>query len=169
MWEAILSAGSGALSLLGGGAFRAIIGETSAYITKKQDHNYELKRLEAENVLADAAHLRTEATIKLQAELGAKQIQIVSASEHEKRLLDIEMVAIEASAKASEGMAGPSGSKGIDAWNKAIRPSFASVALVLWLVKVVMQGGKMDSFDTDVFCVIVGFFFVDRTLGKRGK
>lgn len=169
MLETILAAGSGALSLLGGGAFRAIIGETSAWLTKKQDHAHEMEKLKAESVLADAAHVRTTETIKLQAELGAKQIQIVSASEHEKRLLDIEMIAIEASAKASEGMAGPSGVTWIDAWNKGVRPSFATLALILWAVKIATQGGKMDSFDTDVFCVIVGFFFVDRTLGKRGK
>ena len=77
--------------------------------------------------------------------------------------------AIEAlkAAVASQGQ--PSGIKWVDAWNGSIRPSYATVALVLWLVKVAAQGFKMDAFDAELLAVISGFYFADRSLGKRGK
>lgn len=63
----------------------------------------------------------------------------------------------------------PTGIRWVDAWNASVRPAFASVALLLWVLKLYAIGFKMDAFDLDMLATIAGFFFADRSLGKRGK
>jgi hypothetical protein len=100
--------------------------------------------------------------MRLANELGIKTIEVQRDADVSKAEMDVFARAIEAAAK-------PTGVKWVDAWNGSIRPSYATVALFLWLVKVGAQGFKMDAFDAELLAVVAGFYFADRSLGKRGK
>ena len=153
---------SALLSFLGGSVFRSIWGEISSYLNKRQDHQHETEMLRLQASLDEAKHARDLEQMRLANELGLKTIDVQKEAAIATGELDAFSRAIEAAAR-------PSGIKWVDAWNGSIRPSYATVALVLWLVKVAAQGFTMDAFDAELLAVVAGFYFADRSLGKRGK
>lgn len=153
---------SALLSFLGGSVFRSIWGEISAYLNKRQDHQHETEMLRLQASLDEAKHGRDMEQMRVANELGLKTIEVQKESAIATGELDAFSRAIEAAAR-------PTGIAWVDAWNGSIRPSYATVALGLWLVKVAAQGFKMDAFDAELLAVVAGFYFADRSLGKRGK
>lgn len=153
---------SALVSFLGGSVFRMIWGEASAYLNKRQDHRHETEMIKVQADLDQAKHGRDLEQMRLANELGVKMVEV-------QKDAAIAAGELDAFSKAIEAAARPTGIKWVDAWNGAIRPSYATVALALWLVKVAAQGFKMDAFDAELLAVISGFYFADRSLGKRGK
>ncbi len=153
---------SALVSFLGGSAFRMIWGELSSWWTKKQDHKNEIERLRLEKDLEDARHARDLGRLRLQSDLGIKEIEV-------RRDADVSRTEATAFAEALAASARATGVAWVDAWNGSIRPAFASVALCLWVLKLSSIGFKMDPFDLEMLGVIAGFYFADRSLGKRGK
>lgn len=153
---------SALFSFLGGSVFRMIWGEVSTFLNKRQDHAHEVELMKIQAELDKQAHDRTLETLRLQSELGVKQVQVQAEAAIEKADADAFSVAMANSFK-------PTGIKFVDAWNGIIRPSYATVGLILWAIKLYAQGFKMDEFDITLFGTIAGFFFADRSLGKRGK
>lgn len=149
-------------SFLGGSVFRMIWGEMSAWMNKKQDHAFEIDRMRLQNDLDDRAHQRNQEALRLQNELG---IQMVEA----KGQADVGVAEAEAFGKLMESAFKPTGYAFVDVWNGIIRPSAATIALVLWCLKLSNQGWKMDDWDITLAGTVLGFFFADRSLGKRGK
>lgn len=149
-------------SFLGGSVFRMIWGEVSSFLNKRQDHAHELEMLKLQAELDDRRAERQEKTIQLQHTLGIQQIQVQG---------DVEMAKAEYQAfvEAMRSANAKTGIKFVDGWNASVRPSYASVALLLWLVKVATAGFVMDEFDVGMLAVISGFYFADRSLSKRGK
>lgn len=153
---------SALLSFLGGSAFRMIWGEIANWMNKKLDHEHEIARLNLQKELDSAAHERTLESLRLQSDLGLKMVeaqgeQVVNAEE------------ARAFTEAMKGAFAKTGNKWIDAWNGGIRPAAATVVLVLWLTKLAVSNGVMDAWDMELASAILGFFFADRSLGKRGK
>lgn len=153
---------SALFSFLGGSVFRMVWGEASAYLNKRQDHAHEVEMLKVQKELDDARQVRDLEQMRLANELGLKTITVQKDAE-------MALADVNAFSRAIEAAAKPTGIKWVDAWNGAIRPSYATVALALWLVKVAAQGFKMDAFDAELLAVVAGFYFADRSLGKRGK
>lgn len=149
-------------SFLGGSVFRMIWGEISTFLNKRQDHAHEVELMKIQAELDKQAHDRTLETLRLQSELGVKQVQVQAEAAIEKADADAFSIAMANAFK-------PTGIKFVDAWNGIIRPSYATVGLILWAIKLYAQGFKMDEFDITLFGTIAGFFFADRSLGKRGK
>lgn len=149
-------------SFLGGSVFRMIWGELSAWANKKQDHAHELERLRLQNDLDDRAHQRMQDALRLQNELG---IQMVAA----KAEADVATAEAAAFAKVMDSAFKPTGWAVVDIWNGVIRPSAATIALALWVLKLNHQGWKMDEWDVTLAGTVLGFFFADRSLGKRNK
>lgn len=149
-------------SFLGGSVFRMIWGEVSAWANKKQDHAHELERLRLQNELDDRAHQRMQDALRLQNELG---IQMVAA----KAEADVATAEAAAFAKVMDSAFKPTGWAVVDIWNGIIRPSAATIALALWVLKLNHQGWKMDEWDVTLAGTVLGFFFADRSLGKRNK
>lgn len=150
------------LSFLGGSVFRMIWGEISGFINKRQDHKYEIERMELQSKLEDKAAERQAKAIELQASLGVKTIEV-------QRDADIAKAETQAFVEAMKQAYAPTGIQWVDAWNAIIRPSFATVSLSLWVFKVCIQGFIMEPFDLELLAVIAGFYFADRTLRKMGK
>lgn len=150
------------LSFLGGSAFRMIWGEVSSYFTKRQDHKYEIQRMELENKFASDQHARNLEAQRLQVELGHKTIAIQAEA-------DVGRTEAEAFRAAMESAFKPTGVAWLDAINGLVRPAYGYTALVLWLLSVHQAGWTLTAWSLDLMAVIVGFFFADRSLRKRGK
>lgn len=153
---------SALFSFLGGSAFRMVWGEIASFIQKKQDHEHELALAKLQAELESGRHERDMARIKLQSDLKVTEVQVMGDMAIQGKEADAFVEAIKAAAV-------PTGIAWVDAWNGSIRPQYAEVALLLWLMKLISQGFVMDEFDTGLMAVIAGFFFADRSLGKRGK
>lgn len=150
------------LSFFGGSAFRTIWGEISAYLSKRQDHQFELERIAAEGAQAAAEHARHMEAIKVQAELGVKSITAQSEA-------DIEKLAAEGWAGAVQTAAKPIGVAVVDIWNGVVRPFLATVAILLWIAALVSQSFVMTDWDKELCGAVLGFFLADRALTRRGK
>jgi hypothetical protein len=153
---------SALLSFLGGSVFRMLWGEISSFFKAKQEHAQEMERMRLQMELEDKRAEQDRERIKLQHDLGVKEVQIAG---------DVEIAKSEASAfmAAMKDANKKTGIAIVDIWNGIIRPSYATLALALWAFKVYTQGFKMDDFDIGMLAVIAGFYFADRSLSKRGK
>lgn len=149
-------------SFLGGGAFRAIWGELSTFFTKRQDAKLEIQKMQLQGQLDAAAHTRHLAEVELQAKLGVQTIRVQADA-------DVSRVEAQAFLAAQAELLKPSGIKWVDAWNGVIRPSFATVVIVLWIAALAKQNWALVAWDLDMMGSIAGFYFADRSLGKRGK
>lgn len=152
---------SALISFLGGAAFRYALGRAVDWLEKRQEFMQEQKRLEQQERFSALAHTRNLESIKLQHELGVQQIQI-------KGDADAMLEAARAFTEAQKRAFTPTGIAWIDAWNGSIRPATASIALALWMLQVVRRGFELVQFDLDLISSVLGFFFADRHLGKRG-
>ena len=153
---------SALFSFLGGSIFRMIWGEVSSFFQKKQDHEYEIARLQLQMTIDDKAAERQEANLRLQQQLGIQTIEVQRDA----------LVATEEAAAFKAAMVDafkPTGYAFVDVWNGVIRPAAASIVLVLWFAKLASQGFVMDDYDQELSGVVLGFFFANRALGNRGK
>lgn len=153
---------SSIFAFLGGSAFRMIWGEISAHITAKREHANEMARMDKQGELEEKKHAREQEAIKTQHALGIETIRVQGEVDLEK--LNAQAFA----ASTAEGMK-PTGIKWVDAWNAMIRPAAASLALWLWFRSLYISNWAMQGRDWDMVCAILGWFFADRTLGKRGR
>jgi hypothetical protein len=149
-------------SFLGGSVFRMIWGEVSSFVSKRQDHAHEIEMLRLQRELDDAAHQRKLEHIRMSHELNIRQIEVQSDADEARGAAD-------AFTEAMRNAFKPTGFRLVDVWNGVVRPSFATLCLALWTAKVAGQGFYMDEWDTSLLAGIVGFYFADRSLGKRGK
>ena len=149
------------LSFLGGSAFRAIWGEISSWVNKRQDHKYEIERMRLEAEIAAAQHERQQDAIKLQAQLG---IQVIEA----QSVADVELEEAKAWSDVVSATSRKSGVAWTDAWNAAIRPGGATWA-VLMLSLDAFALAQVGESTAQVCFAFLGIFVADRTLGKREK
>lgn len=149
-------------SFLGGSVFRMIWGEAASWISKKQDHSFELERMQIQAQLEDKAHERMQASLRLQNELG---IKMVEAQAEAAELTEEAKAFTEAMKDAFK----PTGIPFVDIWNGVIRPAAATIALGLWVLKLNTQNWAMQDWDITLAGTILGFFFASRELSKRGK
>jgi hypothetical protein len=153
---------SALLTFLGGSAFRMIWGELSGFLTKRQEFSQEIQMIEAQRQADAEAHTRNMQMMQLQKQLGIEEVRVGGE-------LAMEKVNAEAFVEAQKRAFSKTGIKFVDVWNGIIRPLFASLALMLWVLKVSQQDFVMDEWDRDLAAGVLGFFVADRTLGKRGK
>ena len=153
---------SALLSFLGGSAFRMIWGEVSAWLNARQEHSFDIERMRLQGDLDAGQHQRNLEAIRVQAELGVKVIEV-------QRDADVAREEASAFREAVANAMRPTGIGWVDAWNSSVRPAFATVVLLLWILALYRAGWKPEAWDLDMMSAIAGFFFADRSLGKRGK
>jgi len=153
---------SALLSFLGGSIFRAIWGEVSAWMNKRQDHEHELERIKLQETIDAAQHARQLESIKTQAEMGIKTIQVQA----EAAVAQIES---DAWGKVVEGTTKAIGIWFIDAWNGIIRPLVATWAIVMITINFAQKGWLLDDNGWMLASSALGLYLADRTLFKRGK
>lgn len=150
------------LSLLGGGTFRLLMGELVSWLKQRQDQAQEVALMRLQGELATAEHARSLDAIRLQAQLGVKTIEV-------QRDRDVAVAEADAFRSAVAEAMKPTGIAWVDAWNAAVRPAFASVALLLWALALWRQGWALTEWDQALMGVVIGFFFADRSLRKAGR
>ena len=153
---------SALFSFLGGSVFRMIWGEISSFIEKKQEHNQQIEMMRLQSEIDDKEHARNMEALRVQADLNIQQVQV-------KSIADLANVDAEGFYKAIEAAEQPSGIKWVDAWNKLIRPLTATLCLAMLGLSFYQGGLIVTAFFMDLISSVLGFFFADRTLGKRGK
>jgi len=153
---------SALISFLGGSAFRMLWGEISQWLTARQEHAHEIERLKLQAEADAAQHARNLESQRLQAELGAKTIVVQAEA-------DIGRLEADAWGRAVATAVDPADSSVVGQWVKAVRPAAASIALGLWALALYRAGWTMGDWDRELVGSILGFFFADRSLAKRGK
>lgn len=157
---------SAIFSFLGGGAFRAIWGEVAHWFTARQELKAELAKMQLQNTLDEAQHVRNLKAIQLQHDLGVQTIRVQA---------DAALAESDAQAfrDAMVRAAVPTGIKWVDAWNGCIRPAFGTLALGFVVFLCWVAGADVARLQAlgvaDVMFSVIGFYFADRTLKKAGK
>ncbi len=150
------------ISFLGGSAFRMIWGEIASYFTKKQDAKNELARLTLQGTLDAAAHERNLAAMKLQSDLGIKNIEATTSAELSK-------IDVSAWAEGVAAVGRTTGLKFLDYWNGSIRPFLATMAAAFLITEIVANHGVPTEHVLLVGDAVLGMYVADRSLAKRGK
>lgn len=153
---------SALFSFLGGSVFRMVWGEVSTWVTAKQDHAHEIEKMKLQGDIDAKIHEQNMESLRVQSELGIKEVQVRSVAE----LANLDADGFYSSIKAAEA---PSGIQWVDGWNKSIRPLCATICIGLWVLGVWHNNLLIAAFDMELICTVLGFYFADRTLGKRGK
>lgn len=149
-------------SFLGGSAFRMIWGEVSAWMTARQDHKRELEMMRLQGDLDAAYHVRNMESIKIQADMKITTVR----TQAEADLSRIDATGFYAAAQDATRL---TGILFIDAWNGAVRPLCATIAIGLWVFALIKSNFIMGDWDRDLIAAVLGFYFASRELVKRGK
>lgn len=146
-------------SFLGGSAFRMIWGQIAGYIDKRQDHQNELDHMRLQGDLDQARHTLDCERLRLQAELGVKEVVVQADA-------DVSRMEAQAFVEAMKTANAKTGISWVDAWNGVIRPLAASIAIFLWVLALHQAGYKMGDWDKELVGVVLGFFFASRVLTR---
>lgn len=150
------------LSFLGGNVFRMLFGEVVSYFNKKQDHGFEVERMRLQGDLDSAQHGRNMESIKLQADMGIKTIQVQAEAA-------IGQIEAEGWLTAVKGTTQAIGIWFIDAWNGVIRPLVATWAILMLTMHFASKGWVLDDNGWSICGAALGIYLADRSLFKRGK
>ncbi len=113
------------LSFLGSAVFRWALEKVFGLVERKQDHAQELELRDQQERIDSAAHVRNLELMERQAALKVQMLQEQHRGAMDERDADAFIESIRG--------AKPTGIRWVDAWNGAIRPAVASVALFAWL------------------------------------
>jgi len=152
---------SAVLSFLGGSAFRMIWGEVSAWLTKRQDHAYEMDRMRLQADLDERAHGRRMESIRFEAEQQVKLIHVQAEAA-------VGQIEAEGWLEAVKATGRQVGVAWVDAWNSAIRPGLATWGVVMLTLEAFALAQITEGTASVIFAAL-GIFVADRTLGKKGK
>lgn len=152
---------SAVLSFLGGSAFRMIWGEVSAWLTKRQDHAYEMDRMRLQADLDERAHGRRMESIRFEAEQQVKLIHVQAEAA-------VGQIEAEGWLEAVKATGRKVGVAWVDAWNSAIRPGLATWGVVMLTLEAFALAQITEGTASVIFAAL-GIFVADRTLGKKGK
>lgn len=150
------------LSFFGGSVFRMLWGEISAFINKRQDHNFEIQRLELQARVDAEQHARNLEAIRVQAELGVQTIRVAAEGK-------VDEITANAWQRAVDATAGHTGIWLVDLWNGIIRPALATMCAALVALHFYRAGWVLDEQGWALVGAVLGIYVADRTLFKRGK
>jgi hypothetical protein len=152
---------SAILSFLGGSAFRMVWGEVASFLNRRQEHAQELDRMRLQGEMDAAQHARNLESIRVQADLGVKTIQVQAAAESAGMETEAWLAAVRATGR-SIGVAW------VDAWNASIRPGVATWAVVMLSAEAATLVALSEG-AASVCYAALGLYLADRALAKRGK
>lgn len=150
------------LSFLGGNVFRLMFGEVVSYFDKRQAHGQEIERMRLQGTLDAEQHERNIDSLKVQAELGVKTVQVQAEAA-------ISQIEADGWLEAVKGTTKTVGIKLIDAWNGVIRPFVATWAILMISAHFAQHGWVLDDNGWSICGAALGIYLADRSLFKRGK
>jgi len=143
------------ISFLGGSAFRMIFGAVSDWFGKKQDHANEMDMQRLQSELDSVRHTRDLERLRLQSDLGVKEIMVQADAADRKAMSE----AFKEAVKATNTVTGIGW---VDSWNHIIRPCGASISLLVWVVAMAVTGFVLDQMDWALISAFLGVFVGDR-------
>jgi hypothetical protein len=149
------------LSFFGSSMFRVLLGEVSGWLKERQEHENQIELIKLQETQQAAQHARNLEAVRLQAELGEKQIILKGAAAAEE-------IQLGAWGKAVEGTTKVIGVAWVDAWNAVIRPALATWAVLM----VTLNYAGVISLDDAGWALCgsaIGLFLGERIALKRGK
>lgn len=150
------------ISFLGGSVFRMIWGEVSAWLTSRQDHKHEIERMRLQAELDAAQHLRMQETVRLQAELGVKTIQVQGEA-------DLSKIDADVFGRGVESIGQKTGYALVDIWKGLVQPVLATICIILVVLNFHEKGWVLDERGWELCGAVLGLFVADRLLFRRGK
>lgn len=149
------------ITFLGGATVRLFLGHLFDFVTKWQDSKNELALMKLQGDLDAAQHGRNLEAIRVQAELGVKVIEAQTTAHVTQSEADAFLEAVKATSTRT-------GIYWIDLWNGSIRPALASIAMLLWVAKLIGAGFVLDEWDRDLIGLALGVFVGGRIHQKGG-
>lgn len=153
---------SGLIALLGGSAFRTLLGEFFHWFTAAREHAREIERMQEQEKIDAAQHARNLEAMRVQKDLGVEVIRVKAETDIDQTVVDAWKGLVDSTTKLT-------GIKFIDVWNQAIRPLLATLAIFAVLMQVKGQGWALTEWDRELVGAILGIYLADRQLSKRGK
>jgi hypothetical protein len=149
------------LSFFGSSIFRVLLGEVSGWFKERQEHANQMDLMRLQEEQQAAQHARNLESVRLQAELGQKEIALKSAAA-------VDEIQMSAWATAVAGTTKVVGISWVDAWNAAIRPALATWATIM--VSLNYAGLiALDDAGWGLCGAAIGLFLGERISLKRGK
>jgi len=152
---------SAILSFLGGSVFRMLWGEIASWVNKRLEHQQEMERLAQQEGFASAQHARNLESIRVQAELQVKVIEVQAQSALDQLDAQTFLEGVKATTVRT-------GVRWVDAWNALIRPGVATWAVAM-LSAEAFKWVTVTEATASVCFAALGLYLADRTLAKRGK
>jgi len=149
-------------TFLGGTAFRLVFGQVMDWLNKKQDHQMEMDLQKLQSQLDAERHTRDLERLRLQSELGVKEVQVIAEAAEQKAMA-------EAFVEAVKGTSKDTGVPWVNAWNGSIRPAGATISLLLWVGSFIQAGLVFVDFDKTLIAAFLGVFVGDRIDSNRKK
>jgi len=143
------------LSFIGGSAFRLLFGAVMDWANKKQDHQQEMDLQRLQSELEATRHARDLERIRLQSDLGIKEVIVAGDIAEQKVMADAFLEAVKETGRAT-------GIKFVDAWNAGIRPAGASISLAIWIGTMIAAGMVLTDFDRTLIAAFLGIFVGER-------
>lgn len=143
------------LTFLGSAGIRLALGHIFDFVTKWQDSKNEVVRLRLQGELDAAQFERSQAAIKLQAELGVKVIEAQTESHVTAAEADAFVEAVKATGQRT-------GVVWVDVWNGVIRPLLATICILLWVMALFEQGLVLTEWDRALMSSALGVFIGGR-------
>lgn len=147
----ILEAIGGISTFLGSAFARWAFGEVVDYFKNKQEASRELALMELQEKINAATHARNLEAMQKTADLQLKVFTEQAKYKLEQTDLDIY-------GKAVEGTFKQTGIYLIDAWNGAIRPLLATIAIYVWLRHLSQVGWVPSQWDLELMSSVLGLF-----------
>lgn len=166
---------SALLAFLMSAGGRLLLSYIADWFNKQQQHTQEMAMLKLQGELDDKRHARDLERMRLQNDLNVREVTVAGDMEIQKLREVGFFKAVEAMDSASL-----TGIPFVDGWNRCIRPGWATVALFLWVIKIIAQWASMDAswldggiimdeFDKALLASIAGFYFANREIAKGNK
>lgn len=151
----------GLISFLGGTAFRWLVGELLGWIKARDERAAELAMLRLQHDLDRERHQWQQDAIAAQAAAG---VRVIEAQNQAARDAAADLAFGAAVAGVSTAQERPDW---IGAWNAAIRPALASVAILLIAAQAFAPGAVVLSpLVMELICAVLGVFVGERIRTK---
>lgn len=150
------------VSFLGGSVFRMLWGEISSWMTARQDHKHEVERMVLQGRLDAQQFERNMQSIRVQAELGIKTIEVQGEAAVAQLETDAWLEGVKGTTKLT-------GLWFIDTWNGVIRPFVATWAVLMITLHFSRANWILDDNGWALCGAALGIYLADRALFKRGK
>lgn len=155
------SSASAIIALLGGTAFRLVIGHVISLIENYQEFKFEQGRIKLQNELETNQIQRQIELLKAQKEVGVSVVNV--EKEYAQQQIDQDHYNT-----IFNKLLQPTGFQTLDFLNSAVRPLLAIICIVVWLISLAGRNWVLSTWDLELIGATLGLFIGSR-ISSTGK